>query len=171
MSVLDPRELQASPLADLHALASELGLEGFRRLRKADLIEQIMAVQGGGPAPEPDVAVEAEDEVAPALEAAAPADAEPVDAEASLYGDAASWGGQPAGEYTAPGAYASDEDVHEGATAEVPRDYQTPMPNWEQEQEQEQEAEPEEPADAGAERDEDVRGGVLDVLPNGSGFI
>ena len=26
MSVLDPRELQASPLADLHTLAAELGL-------------------------------------------------------------------------------------------------------------------------------------------------
>ena len=47
MSVLDPRELQASPLADLHALAAELGLEGFRRLRKADLIKQIVASQGG----------------------------------------------------------------------------------------------------------------------------
>jgi transcription termination factor Rho len=52
MSVLDPRELQASPLADLHALASELGIEGFRRLRKEELIEQIIAVQGGTPAPE-----------------------------------------------------------------------------------------------------------------------
>ena len=47
MSVLDPRELQASPLADLHALASELGLEGFRRLRKEELIKQIVAAQGG----------------------------------------------------------------------------------------------------------------------------
>ena len=47
MSVLDPRELSASPLADLHALASELGLEGFRRLRKDDLIKQIVEAQGG----------------------------------------------------------------------------------------------------------------------------
>src|SRR3954468_20084288 len=47
MSVLDPRELEASPLADLHALAAELGLEGFRRLRKQDLINQIVAAQGG----------------------------------------------------------------------------------------------------------------------------
>ena len=28
--------LEASPLADLHAIASELGIDGFRRLRKAD---------------------------------------------------------------------------------------------------------------------------------------
>src|SRR6059058_1930350 len=47
MSVLDPRELQASPLADLHALASELGLEGYRRLRKDDLITQIIKAGGG----------------------------------------------------------------------------------------------------------------------------
>src|SRR3954447_20536812 len=47
MSVLDPRELQASPLADLHALAAELGLESFRRLRKEELIKQIVVAQGG----------------------------------------------------------------------------------------------------------------------------
>ena len=30
MPVLQRNELEASPLADLHAIASELGLEGFR---------------------------------------------------------------------------------------------------------------------------------------------
>jgi transcription termination factor Rho len=43
MSVLDRSELQDSPLADLHAIADQLGLEGFRRLRKADLIDAILA--------------------------------------------------------------------------------------------------------------------------------
>src|SRR3954470_14321981 len=47
MSVLDPRELEASPLSDLHALAAELGMEGYRRLRKEDLIRQIVEAQGG----------------------------------------------------------------------------------------------------------------------------
>jgi transcription termination factor Rho len=42
MAVLDRPELQASPLADLHAIADQLGLEGFRRLRKADLIDAIL---------------------------------------------------------------------------------------------------------------------------------
>jgi transcription termination factor Rho len=42
MSVLDRSELEASPLADLHAIADQLGLEGFRRLRKADLIDTIL---------------------------------------------------------------------------------------------------------------------------------
>jgi transcription termination factor Rho len=46
MSVLDPEELAASPLADLHALASELGLDGYRRLRKQELIDALLAHQG-----------------------------------------------------------------------------------------------------------------------------
>ena len=41
-SVLDRSELEASPLADLHAIADQLGLDGFRRLRKADLIDRIL---------------------------------------------------------------------------------------------------------------------------------
>lgn len=45
MAVLERSELEASPLADLHAIADQLGLEGFRRLRKADLIDVIL----GGP--------------------------------------------------------------------------------------------------------------------------
>jgi transcription termination factor Rho len=47
MSVLDRSALEASPLADLHAIASELGLDGFRRLRKAELIDLILERQGG----------------------------------------------------------------------------------------------------------------------------
>ena len=47
--------LEESPLADLHVLASEIGLDGYRRLRKADLIDAIVAAQGG-PAPEEAVA-------------------------------------------------------------------------------------------------------------------
>ena len=38
MSVLDRKELEQSPLADLHAIASELGVESYRRLRKEELI-------------------------------------------------------------------------------------------------------------------------------------
>lgn len=46
MTVLDRSELQASPLADLHVIADEIGLEGFRRLRKADLIDAILGEKG-----------------------------------------------------------------------------------------------------------------------------
>jgi len=42
MPVLERAELEASPLADLHAIADQLGLEAFRRLRKADLIDAIL---------------------------------------------------------------------------------------------------------------------------------
>ena len=42
MSVLDRTALEDSPLADLHAIASELGLDGYRRLRKAALIDAIL---------------------------------------------------------------------------------------------------------------------------------
>ena len=54
MAVLDRSELEASPLADLHAIADQVGLEGFRRLRKADLIDAILGESGesGGAASE-----------------------------------------------------------------------------------------------------------------------
>jgi transcription termination factor Rho len=47
MSVLDRDALEASPLADLHAIASEIGLDGYRRLRKDDLIDAILEAGGG----------------------------------------------------------------------------------------------------------------------------
>jgi transcription termination factor Rho len=116
MSVLDPRELEASPLADLHALAAELGLEGYRRLRKAELIKQIAAAQGGEP--EPDVSENGAAEPEPEPEAVA--------------------------------------DVAE----EAPEPSEEPVAEEEPEPEPESEPEPEE-----------IRAGILDVLPNGSGFI
>src|SRR3954467_6618932 len=64
-SVLDRSGLEQSPLADLHLLANELGVDGFRRLRKPDLIDAILERQGGDgggdeSAPEPDEAPAAE---------------------------------------------------------------------------------------------------------------
>lgn len=58
MSVLDRGALEASPLADLHAIASELSIDGYRRLRRAELVEAILERQSGEPtaaepAPEP----------------------------------------------------------------------------------------------------------------------
>jgi transcription termination factor Rho len=50
-AVLDRSELEQSPLADLHLLANELGVDGFRRLRKAELIDAIVARQSGDAAP------------------------------------------------------------------------------------------------------------------------
>ena len=50
MSVLQRKELEDSPLADLHAIASELGIEGYRALRREDLVAAVLDVQGGGAA-------------------------------------------------------------------------------------------------------------------------
>jgi transcription termination factor Rho len=48
MTVLQRNELESSPLADLHAIASELGLEAFRAKRREALIDAILAAQAGG---------------------------------------------------------------------------------------------------------------------------
>ena len=60
-AVLDRGELEKSPLADLHLLANELGVDGFRRLRKDDLIDAILAGQDTAP-PAEDATDEAEAE-------------------------------------------------------------------------------------------------------------
>jgi transcription termination factor Rho len=49
MSILDRSALEDSPLADLHAIASELSIDGYRRLRRADLIDAILSRQGASP--------------------------------------------------------------------------------------------------------------------------
>src|SRR3954469_5848755 len=87
-SVLDRAELEQSPLADLHLIANELGVDGFRRLRRDDLIDAIVARQSGSDtATEPEAGDAAEaGEPAEATESAevaeAPAPAEEADDEA-----------------------------------------------------------------------------------------
>ena len=53
MSVLDRSALEASPLADLHTIASELSIDGYRRLRRAELVDAILDKQGGDGAEKP----------------------------------------------------------------------------------------------------------------------
>lgn len=67
MSVLDRESLEASPLADLYVIASELTIDGYRRLRKAELVDAILVRQGGDSAPAAKPAEPAE----PAADAAA----------------------------------------------------------------------------------------------------
>jgi transcription termination factor Rho len=73
MPVLERSELEASPLADLHAIADQLGLDGFRRLRKEQLIDAILrdaGEQGEGRAgAEGDEVAEEDGQAAPAREA------------------------------------------------------------------------------------------------------
>jgi transcription termination factor Rho len=63
-TVLDRDALEKSPLADLHLIANELGVDGFRRLRKPDLIDAIIATQSGAEAPA--AAPEEDEDAAPA---------------------------------------------------------------------------------------------------------
>ena len=63
MPVLTRSALESSPLADLHEISSELGMDGYRRLRKTDLIDAIIERQGAAPE-EPDAAAEAPAETA-----------------------------------------------------------------------------------------------------------
>jgi transcription termination factor Rho len=71
-AVLDRSALEQSPLADLHVIANELGVDGFRRLRKADLVDRILAGQpAGDDTAETDAgATEAEEATAEAIAAA-----------------------------------------------------------------------------------------------------
>jgi transcription termination factor Rho len=46
MSVLDRSALSDSPLADLHEIASVLAIDGYRRLRRPELIDAILTRQG-----------------------------------------------------------------------------------------------------------------------------
>jgi transcription termination factor Rho len=84
-SVLDRDALEGSPLSDLHLLADQLGVDGYRRLRKTELIEAIVAKQGGeeaaeaaeGPKPKRRArARKADPETSAAVEAADKADDE-----------------------------------------------------------------------------------------------
>src|SRR4051812_13976572 len=70
-SVLDRDALSESPLADLHLIANELGVDGFRRLRRDDLIEAIIARQAGQEPAESATEVDVEPAVEPEVEPAA----------------------------------------------------------------------------------------------------
>jgi transcription termination factor Rho len=161
VSVLQREELEASPLADLHAIASELGLEGYRSLRKADLIGAILEAQGGdegGQATEAGLADAVEDEPE-VTEAGRPADEEP------------GAGEEPEAEEPAepPAAEAEEAPVEEApADVEEPPAEERPAEPPAEERPAELPAE-ERPAEPPAE--ETLVAGMLDILPNGSGFV
>jgi transcription termination factor Rho len=124
-SVLDRSALEQSPLADLHLIANELGVDGFRRLRKADLVDAIVAKQGGEE---------------PAAEAVDIADAAPAAEEA----DAA-----PRGRRNRRGGRGRSRDRDDSTDEGAGGEDRTPAP---------------------AAEDRQVEG-VVELLPNGSGFV
>jgi transcription termination factor Rho len=143
-SVLDRAGLERSPLADLHLLANELGVDGFRRLRKPELIDAILERQSG--------AAPAERENEDAAREAAVDDAEgggEASVEAEPEADAEEGRGRSRrGRRGGRGRTRSaDRDEDDGAEAPAPK------------------AEEPEPAE------DTIVEGVVELLGNGSGFV
>ncbi len=166
MSVLDRDALAASPLADLHALASELSIDGYRRLRKDDLIDAIIARQGGSPAEEP-----------PAEEAPAEAEEAPVEGEvAPVEAEEAPGEAEERGEEDRPAARRR-RGRRGGRGRSADRDEDGgPAPEGVSPPEEADETEEPVEAAAGEEPDERPTGeeiveGEVELLPNGSGFL
>jgi transcription termination factor Rho len=145
MPVLDRKELEESPLSDLHAIASELGIEGYRRLRREDLIDTL-AGDGGSSKPKPKPRTRSsrakKTEEAPAA-AAESADEDKDDDE------------QPRPRSRSRSRSRSRGGASRSAD-EAPK-------------KAERDREPDE--DDEDDGDTEPREGVLDILPNGSGFM
>jgi transcription termination factor Rho len=160
MSILDRSALEASPLADLHALASELSIDGYRRLRRPVLIDAIIDRQGGS-VEEPAVEEPAVEE--PAAEEPAP-DLGSVEARAADGGGAEE---ERAGTRRRRGRRG-------GRGRAAAREESGPAPEAVEEIEEEEEevdrAAGEEPETERGAEDELVEGEV-ELLPNGSGFL
>jgi transcription termination factor Rho len=145
VAILDRQELEQSPLADLHAIASELGIEGYRRLRKAELIDALMGGGNGG----------AEGDGEAGEGAAEPDEERPARRTRGRRGRGRrAAAGDPDREQAEDG----DDDEETDSAAE-------------REPEAEAADEQEEPEPTAEPEPEDLRTGVLDVLPNGSGFM
>jgi len=127
VSVLQRKELEDSPLADLHAIASELGIEGYRALRREDLVAAILG--GGEPAAES-------------------TESEPAERERPR---------RSRGRGRGRGRGRSRDEIEDKPEAEQP--------------EGEVDDEPEAEAEPADDEQHEPAAGVLDVLPNGSGFL
>jgi transcription termination factor Rho len=156
MSVLDRATLEGSTLADLHAIASELSVDGYRRLRKSDLIETLLAHQAGE---EPPALTELSSvnaaEVSPSVEPAA-ADDHELDENDATGGAAPRRRGRRGGRGRSASARtgsadASDTEEQRPAARARTKEPATPAP-----------AKTEEPV---------IVDGVVELLPNGSGFV
>jgi transcription termination factor Rho len=165
MSVLNRKELEDSPLADLHQIASELGLEGYRSKRKDDLIATILGASGAG------------DEAAVATVPA-------TGAELGEDEDTSEDTSEGTSEDTSEG---TSEDTSEGTSDDEPDDVAAAEPDEVPAEEalerparrgrrggrgRRSPAAEEEPEVVEDEiSDEELATGVLDVLANGSGFV
>ncbi len=148
MSVLDRAALEDSPLADLHAIASELSIDGYRRLRREQLIDAILDRQQGTGGQQPEALLdEASEELRPRRRrgrrggrgrgGTEPAEETAGDADEAV----TEAGGDAEGE---AGAEAADEAEAETAAAAE---------------------------GAPATKGQEVVEGEVELLPNGSGFL
>ena len=150
MPVLDRDELERSPLADLHAIAAELGVEGFRRLRRDDLVLAIVEHAGDG-----------ETSTEPGRDTAAPGE----DSGRRRRSGGGRGGRRPA-EGDRPDADEERPARRRGGRGRSERPDREPAARPSPRPDRETE-----PADDEPETETEPRTGVLDVLPNGSGFL
>jgi transcription termination factor Rho len=172
MAVLERSELQDSPLADLHAIADQLGLEGFRRMRKAQLIDAILGEPAG------DASADTSD---------APADTGDAPADTNDTADTAGTGGSSAEETPAPDGGRRRPTLRGRRSRRAPArdaDERPPKEDRQAEDEVEREAPAEREPRAGREDRVEREGragrrpvedrqaeGVVELLGNGSAFL
>jgi transcription termination factor Rho len=166
MSVLTRSALEASPLADLHTIASELGIDGFRRLRKADLVDRIIETQGG----EPDASVNGA-----APEAELEADEKPRRRRGARGGSRTRRKADEDGvtdEDAGEDVIASEDEVLE---AELEAEEADERPRRRSRGGRGRDRDRDRDGDRDGDRDEDredrVVSGTVELLPNGSGFV
>jgi transcription termination factor Rho len=162
-SVLDRPGLEKSPLADLHLLAGELGVENFRRLRKADLIDALLARQSGEEPADADVDVEVDAEADEAVAV--------VEAGAEENGDDEGRGrsrrGRRGGRSRSRTRGADDDDGGDDERADDDKDDAGERPRGRsrgRDRDRDRDAD-----DAGGE--EKIAEGEVELLANGSGFV
>ena len=184
MSVLDRDALQASPLSDLHTIASELSIDGYRRLRKADLIDRILGLRDDAGGVE---------EAEPAPQDAGGDEEQPARRRRGRRGGRGRTGGREEGSGDA-GEDLADEAATPPATEEAP-EKTAPAPRRSGTREQAtsgtsrardreeaapvgRRAKPREEDRAGARgaetesrQDDEPVEGVVELLPGGSGFV
>src|SRR5687768_17156882 len=165
MSVLNKKELAESPLADLHQIASELGVEGYRAMRREDLVGAILGASGAAGA--------AEDEGSEDTPEGASEDTSEGTSEGTSE-DTSEGTSEDTSEGTSEG---TSEDTSEGTSEdepdEVPAEEALERPaRGRGRRGRRSPASEEEPEVVEDEiSDEEITTGVLDVLANGSGFV
>ena len=162
MSVISRSALESSPLADLHEIASELAMDGYRRLRKADLIAAIIERQGmNGDDPEGDAGA--------AGEAGADADLDEKPARRSRRGGR----GRSRSRDRDPGDIEVGEDDGEPAEAapaapSVPRGGRDRGGRGGRDRDRDRDRDGDRDSAPAEDR---IGTGTVELLPNGSGFV